>query len=445
MHQVAGLLGEIRRVMGLVQNGLPHHHGGMVPVPAHHLADVVINPVRKRPLAPELPARRSDDDEKAHEGRILRIMGAPDYTHAGLPQLHGVLPLQVVGNCIPQPGEILVPVAANQLFREQGAIQHQPLFRNLHGPDAHPHGAVVQQMGRILGIVPSGGVPYLHAQGVQVGIVRRPRLHIGDHQGNIHFTRGMGRNDQRGGLSDGVHALGVRHQRLHAHLLFLVRIVGHLHLHSHPALAGTGVKGFRPEENSAAGNGSGLVRVRDIDRTGGNQVNVTVNASEVGEIQAFLGLARRIGPVVGIVRLHDDHVLLARLQPLVQIHDDGKITPEMLRGLLPVHPNLALPHDAFKIQGIPPAFQLLRGRERLPVPHRPLVIGAAAGLLRKKLNAVGKIHGFPGRIIKVRTVHSFRGIFALEQLPAHVHAVDIPLGRIFRQAEGSCYGIGSRG
>ena len=46
----------------------------------------------------------------------------------------------------------------------------------------------LQQMGRILGIVPSGGVPYLHAQGVQVGIIRRPRLYIGDHQGNIHLS-----------------------------------------------------------------------------------------------------------------------------------------------------------------------------------------------------------------------------------------------------------------
>lgn len=104
----------------------------MVPVPAHHLADIVIHPVCKRAAAPELPARCGDDDEKAqavagvHKGRILRIMGAPDYAHACLPQFHGILPLQVVGHRIPKPGKILVPVTANQFSENRDPLSTNP-------------------------------------------------------------------------------------------------------------------------------------------------------------------------------------------------------------------------------------------------------------------------------------------------------------------------------
>ena len=368
-------------------------------------------------------------------------MGAADNTHTRLSQLHGILPLQVVGHGIAQPGEILVPVAPDQFFREQGTVQYQPFFRNFHSPHAHPHGAVVQQMGRILGIRPSGGLPDLYAQRVQIGIIRRPRPDIGNHQRNIHFTRGMRRNHEGGRLPHGVHALGVRHQRLHAHFLLLVRIVGYLHLHPHLSLPGTRIKGFRPEKDAAAGHGSRFIRVRNINGARRNQVRITVNAAEIGKIQTLLGLSGRIGAVVGIVRLHDDDVLLARLQPLVQIHDDGEIPAEMFGGLLAVHPYLALPHDPFKIQGISLAFQIGRRRKRLPVPDRSLVIGAAAGLFRQQFGSVGEIHGLPGRIVKIRSGHALRSILPLEKLPAYVHTVHMPFGRLFRQAKRSGYGI----
>ena len=331
MHQVTDLLGKIFRIMGLIENGLPHHYGGVVPVAAHHLAHIIIYPVRKRPLAPELPSRRSDDDKQSqtvagiHESRILGIMGTADNAHARLSQFHGILPLQVVGYGIAQPGEILVPVAPDQFFREQGTVQHQTFLRNFHSPYTHPHGTVVQQMGRILGIRSSVGLPDLHAQRVQIGIIRRPRPHIGNHQGNIHFTRGMRRNHKGSRLPHGIHALGVRHQCLHAHLLFLVRIVGYLHLHRCLSFPGAGIKGLRSEKDTAASHGPRFIRVRDVNGSRRNQVRITVNAAEIGKIQTLLGLAGRIGTVVGIVRLHDDDVLLARLQPLVQIHDDGKI------------------------------------------------------------------------------------------------------------------------
>ena len=450
MHQVAGLFGEIRRVMSFIQNRFPHHHGGMVPIPAHHLADIVIHPVSKRAAAPELPARRGDDDEKAqtvagvHESRILRIMGAPDHAHACLPQFHGILPLQVVGHCIPKPGKILVPVAANQLFRKQGSIEHQPLFRNFHRPDTHPYGTVVQQMGRIFGMVPSNSVPYFHAQRVQIGIVRRPRFHVGKHKRNIHFTRGMGRNSQRNRLPGRIHPLGVRHHRLHAHLPFLVCLVGHLNLHPHLALAGTGIKKFRPEKNSPSGHSSGLVRVRDIHGSGGNEVHIPVNTAKIGKIQAFLGFAGGIGSVVGIVRLHGDDILLSRFQPLVQIDNHGKISAEMLRGLLPIHPDLALSHDALKIQGVSPPLQPGGRNKCFPVPYRPLVVGTAAGLFRKKLNAVGEVDGLPGGIVNIRAGRFLRCLLSLEQFPAHIHAVNVPFRYVFRQAKSPCHGIGSR-
>ena len=450
MHQVAGLFGKIRRVVSFIQNRLPHHHGGMVPVPAHHLADIVIHPVCKRAAAPELPARCGDDDEKAqavagvHKGRILRIMGAPDYAHACLPQFHGILPLQVVGHRIPKPGKILVPVTANQFFRKQRPIEHQSLFRHFHRPDAYPHGTVVQQMGRIFGLIPSGGVPHFHAQRVQIGIVRRPRFHVGKHKRNIHFSCGTGRNDQRNRLPGRIHPLGVCHHRLHAHLLFLVRLVGHLNLHAHFALAGEGIKRFRPEKNAPAGYGIGLVRIRNIHGAGGNEVHIPVNAAEIGKIQALLRFAGGIGNVVGIVSLHGDDVLFSRFQPLVQINDHGKISAEMLRGLLSIYPNLALSHDALKIQGVPPPLQPGGRNECFPVPYRPLVVGTAAGLFRKKLNAVGKIDGLPGGIVDIRAGRFLRRLSTLEQLPAHIHAVDIPLRYVFRQGKSPSHGIGSR-
>ncbi len=116
----------------------------------------------------------------------------------------------------------------------------------------------------------------------------------------------------------------------------------------------------------------------------------------------------------------------------------------MFRGLFSIYPNLALSHDALKIQGVPPPLQPGGRNESFPVPYRPLVVGAAAGLFRKKLNAVGEVDVLPGRIVAIRAGRFLRCLPAFEQLPAHIHAVNVPLRHVFRQAERPGHGIGSR-
>ena len=121
MDGAVGALREVRRVMGLVEDGLPHQHTGVVAVAADHLPDVVVNMFGEgRVVVPELPARRGHDHEHTkrvagiHEGRILGIMRGADDGASGVAQQDGVAPGEVVGHRIADVGVVLVAVHAHQ-------------------------------------------------------------------------------------------------------------------------------------------------------------------------------------------------------------------------------------------------------------------------------------------------------------------------------------------
>ena len=117
-----GLQGERLRVAGLVEDGFPHQHRGVVAVAADDVARVLVYLlVPAFFLVPVLPAGGGYNDKQPqlvagiHERRVLRIVGGADDGEADVAQPFGVAPLLRVGQRVAYVGEVLMAVSTDQL------------------------------------------------------------------------------------------------------------------------------------------------------------------------------------------------------------------------------------------------------------------------------------------------------------------------------------------
>ena len=149
-RDLQGFQGEVLGIARLVEDGLPHQHGGMVTVAADNLSGILVHqfcPVGI--FVPVLPTRCGHNDEDAqfveriHERRILRIVGCADDVHAGILQSAGIAPLLAVGHGITHEGKILMAVSANQLSVGLAVEPETVLAAELRLADSHADEAAV--------------------------------------------------------------------------------------------------------------------------------------------------------------------------------------------------------------------------------------------------------------------------------------------------------------
>ena len=128
-HRLCGFLGEIGRVVGLVEHRLPEKERGVVTINTHDLANIIIHPRSKqRILIPKLPAGRVGQNKQAqfitgiHKGRVRWGVPGADDDHAGIAQFFGVAPVHAVGHCVAHNREILVPISTDHGRRVRFSI-----------------------------------------------------------------------------------------------------------------------------------------------------------------------------------------------------------------------------------------------------------------------------------------------------------------------------------
>ena len=146
------LQGEVLRITGLVQDGFPHQHTGMVAVATDDIAGVLMHHLRPlRVLVPELPARRRYDDEESqlvagvHKRRILRIVSRTDDGHTRILQALGIAPLLRVGQGIAHISKILMTVTTHKLMIGFAVQPEAVLPTELRLADTHTDNTAVER------------------------------------------------------------------------------------------------------------------------------------------------------------------------------------------------------------------------------------------------------------------------------------------------------------
>ena len=135
VYNITGVLGEVFRIPGFIEDRFPHPHTSMVAVAPHKITDIAIYTLRKfGSIIPELPAGGIDNDKQPklvaciHECRVLRTMGVTDYFHSGITQFLCITPMNTVSNGIAYHRKVLMTVSANQRTFIRFAIQPETVL-----------------------------------------------------------------------------------------------------------------------------------------------------------------------------------------------------------------------------------------------------------------------------------------------------------------------------
>ena len=133
-HRVLGFLREVSGIVCFIQYRLPQPYTRVVSVPAHHLADVVIDSLGEYGVVvPELPSRNVVNDEKSqlvasiHKGGILWAVGVADDFQTGIPEFLRIFPMEAVGDSVSDNSEILMAVCTNQRLSIRFSVEPETL------------------------------------------------------------------------------------------------------------------------------------------------------------------------------------------------------------------------------------------------------------------------------------------------------------------------------
>ena len=177
------------------------------------------------------------------------------------------------------------------------------------------------------------------------------------------------------------------------------------------------------DEDAAARFPVRQVGIGDVGLSGGDQPAVAVDAAVVGEIQHVLGLARRVGTVVAVVRPYGDHDGLPdRDARLLQVQHHREVAAGMPADGAAVDEDLAPAHDGLEMQEEPLAGELRTEGHVLAIPGGALVVAATAALGGDQGDGVREVHDLPGRIVESGPRRAI-GI-SLQEAPAGVEIVD---------------------
>ena len=291
---------------------------------AHHLNQPPLG-VRGEGLA--LGDRVDDGDLLPHEqaqavglgehGLVLRVVGQPEEVEAGLLHDLYVAPVLIVGDCVAEPGHVLMAVRAVELAAD--AVEHEPVA--VGGDPAEAE----RVRDRVL-VVARGDARLDAVDGGRLGRVERrvgdrlaPRLDL-DRLPRPHRGGPLPRrHDATGRVAE-----RVRHRRLDRR----GAVVDHL-----GARADARVALGQPRRVQA--DARRAVRRAQVDRVGLDEPHVAVEAA----VEREVGIERRDVGVVPVVDAHRHHVV-AGADGVGHVERERGVAAHVAADGLPVHPDL---------------------------------------------------------------------------------------------------------
>ena len=130
------------------------------------------------------------------------------------------------------------------------------------------------------------------------------------------------------------------------------------------------------------------VGICNVSFRGSIQPAITINSSEIAEVQHCLRFSRRIVRIIRIVSPDRYKILFPETALFCDIQAYRQIASKMFSDKSSVHPDLTLPHNPFKIEDTPFALQAGRKRKMFSIPGLTTVIDAPAGFQRQCFQSV---------------------------------------------------------
>ena len=132
----------------------------------------------------------------------------------------------------------------------------------------------------------------------------------------------------------------------------------------------------------------------------GDEPDVAVDATVVGEVECHLFLAWGVSLVVAVVGLDGDNYIVAYIIGR-QGDGDGQVATLVFLHFLAVDVDGLLAHDGLEMQGDVATGTFLGQYEMLTIPSYALIVATTAGLGGHQLDAMGRAHHFPCLVVEV--------------------------------------------
>jgi len=451
-HLVAGIFGmgeglrHLRpgaRILRFIEAGLPEDDGGVIAVPADHVAEVLIGRVGEgADIIVILPAGLGIHGEHAElvagviEGGAVQVVGAADEIKAGVLQ-----PLHVVIDGLGRGG-VAFPV--NVLMKIRPVRDEADAVDQQAGAVGPSNGADADGGGEIVGI--GGTVRHHGVQGVKIGGIRMPQVRGGHDEA---LGKGVVRTGGNGnGIGDGGDqvAAGIGEHGDKGRVLDGGVFIAQLGLDVHGGRrVGHGGIGHK---NAAAGDLVGIHGVGDMQEVGDVEFDDAIEAAMILEIKAGDGVAGRPVAAGIAVEAHGDDIIgAAVIDQAGGIHGEGQITADVIGGLGAgegdlgaVDPDIGLLHGGAEFEEEFPARPGIGDGEMFAIPTDADIGGGIFG--RNKFGGVGQADDVPAGVVEGLELGI--GDIPLDVKPVSVE-IDVQPAAHRRQKNGGRHGPDQQG
>ena len=327
-----------------IQRRLPQDNRRMITIPADHLSCIADRAViESLGIRKVLPARLTFDYQNAHlvtgckERRILRVMSSSYGIETALLKQKGIPILHGIGSCITHIQISLMTICASQI--QPFAINIETITLIINRTDTNSRSHRIHGFSILINRC---------LQIIKIRMFRMPQLRL--FHSHLHFDLAVCPCFQRDWLAlyTGCHLAILVFQLLLYHYPGVrILLIDHLGIHTNgcPFLRYLRIG----DKNTAACHGICLQCIRDINLIRHSQSHVPVNSAIIMEIQVCLRSSRRCVRVILRGYSYRQHVCLAKLHFIGDIHAEAHVSTISGINLLTVQINIRINHHTFKI------------------------------------------------------------------------------------------------